>query len=170
MAWTFSEWATRGAPTMLGAASGAIAGLVAVTPACGWVGPMGAIAIGIAAGIVCLWAVTWLKRAMGYDDSLDVFGVHCLGGVLGALLTGVFCSPRLGGTGVYDYVANAVGPYSIASQLLSQATAVAVTLVWSAAVAFVAYKVVDRAFGLRVSQEIEHEGLDTPQHGERAYS
>jgi Amt family ammonium transporter len=169
VAWTFSEWATRGAPTMLGAASGAIAGLVAVTPACGWVGPMGAIAIGIIAGIVCLWAVTWLKRAMGYDDSLDVFGVHCLGGVLGALLTGVFCSPRLGGTGVYDYVSNAVGPYSIASQLLSQATAVAVTLVWSAGVAFLAYKAVDRAFGLRVSQEMEHEGLDTPQHGERAY-
>jgi len=170
VAWTFSEWSVRGSPTMLGAASGAIAGLVAVTPACGFVGPMGAIAIGGTAGMVCLWAVTWLKRVMGYDDSLDVFGVHCLGGVLGALLTGVFCSPRLGGTGVYDYVANAVGDYSILSQLFSQATAVVVTLVWSAAVAIVAYKIVDRAFGLRVSQEVEHEGLDTPQHGERAYS
>jgi Amt family ammonium transporter len=170
VAWTFSEWATRGAPTMLGAASGAIAGLVAVTPACGWVGPMGAIAIGVVAGIACLWAVTSLKRRFGYDDSLDVFGVHCLGGVLGALLTAVFCAPSLGGTGVYDYVANAVGPYSIASQLLSQATAVLLTLAWSAGVAFVAYTIVDRAFGLRVSQEMEHEGLDTPQHGERAYS
>ncbi len=170
VAWTFSEWAVRRSPTMLGAASGAIAGLVAVTPACGFVGPMGAISDGIAAGVVCLWAVTWLKRVMGYDDSLDVFGVHCLGGVLGALLTGVFCSPSLGGAGVYDYVANAVGDYSTLSQLCSQATAVIVTLAWSAAVALVAYGIVDRLFGLRVSQEMEHEGLDTPQHGERAYS
>jgi len=170
VAWTFSEWAARGSPTMLGAASGAIAGLVAVTPACGFVGPMGAIAIGATAGMVCLWAVTWLKRMLGYDDSLDVFGVHCLGGVLGALLTGVFCSPSLGGTGVYDYAANAVGEYSMLGQLLRQATAVIVTLVWSSAVAFVAYVIVDRAFGLRVPQEMEHEGLDTPQHGERAYS
>jgi Amt family ammonium transporter len=170
VAWTFSEWAARGAPTMLGAASGAIAGLVAITPACGWVGPMGAIAIGIVAGMVCLWAVTWLKRALGYDDSLDVFGVHCLGGVLGALLTGVFCSPSLGGTGVYDYVANGVASYSMSSQLLSQTIAVFITLAWSAGVAVAAYTIVDLAFGLRVSQEMEHEGLDTPQHGERAYS
>ena len=170
VAWTFSEWGVRGAPTMLGAASGAVAGLVAITPACGWVGPMGAIAIGVLAGVVCLWAVTWLKRIAGYDDSLDVFGVHCLGGVLGALLTAVFCSPALGGTGVYDYVANAVGEYSIAGQLGSQATAVVITIVWSALVAAASFKIVDIVFGLRVPQEMEHEGLDTPQHGERAYS
>jgi Amt family ammonium transporter len=170
VAWTFSEWAVRGAPTMLGAASGAIAGLVSVTPACGFVGPMGAIAIGILAGIACLWAVTWLKRIAGYDDSLDVFGVHCLGGVLGALLTAVFCSPALGGTGVYDYVADSVGEYSILRQLSSQAIAVAVTLAWSGAVAFLGFRLVDWLFGLRVSRETEHEGLDTPQHGERAYN
>jgi Amt family ammonium transporter len=128
------------------------------------------MAIGGIAGAACLWAVTWLKRVAGYDDSLDVFGVHCLGGVLGALLTAVFCAPALGGTGVYDYVANAVGEYSIARQLASQLTAVAITLAWSAAVAAASFKLVDRAIGLRVSRETEHEGLDTPQHGERAYT
>ncbi len=113
LAWSFAEWILRGTPTMLGAASGAVAGLVAITPACGWVGPMGAIVIGLIAGLVCLWAVAGLKHKLGYDDSLDVFGVHCVGGIIGALLTAVFCSPALGGTGVYDYVANAVGEYSI---------------------------------------------------------
>ena len=170
LAWSFAEWIHRGTPTMLGASSGAVAGLVAITPACGWVGPMGSIAIGAAAGLVCLWAVASLKHKFGYDDSLDVFGVHCVGGILGALLTAVFCSPALGGTGVYDYVANAVGEYSIATQFKSQLWAVGLTLVWSGVVAAVSLKLVDLVVGLRVTEDQEREGLDTVSHGERAYS
>ena len=170
LAWSFAEWIHRGTPTMLGASSGAVAGLVAITPACGWVGPMGSIAIGAAAGLVCLWAVASLKKKFGYDDSLDVFGVHCVGGILGALLTAVFCSPALGGTGVYDYVANAVGEYSIATQFKSQLWAVGLTLVWSGVVAAVSLKLVDLVVGLRVTEDQEREGLDTVSHGERAYS
>jgi Amt family ammonium transporter len=170
LAWSFAEWIHRGTPTMLGASSGAVAGLVAITPACGWVGPMGSIAIGAAAGLVCLWAVAGLKHKFGYDDSLDVFGVHCVGGILGALLTAVFCAPSLGGTGVYDYVANAVGEYSIATQFKSQLWAVGLTLVWSGVVAAVSLKIVDLVVGLRVTEDQEREGLDTVSHGERAYS
>ncbi|MGH8313847.1 MAG: ammonium transporter, partial [Steroidobacterales bacterium] len=117
LVWSACEWISRGTPTALGAGSGAVAGLVAITPACGWVGPMGSLAVGAIAAIVCFLAVTKLKNWLKYDDSLDVFGVHCLGGITGALLTGVFCAPWLGGTGVYDYVANAVGEYSIAGQV-----------------------------------------------------
>jgi len=168
--WALGEWITRGTPTMLGAASGSIAGLVAITPACGWVGPMGAIAIGTVAGIVCLLAVTKLKGWLKYDDSLDVFGVHCVGGIVGALLTAVFCSPALGGTGVFDYVANEVGPYSITSQLKVQAIGVVVTLIWSGLVAGLAFKAIDWTIGLRVPEEAEREGLDTTEHGERAYN
>jgi ammonium transporter, Amt family len=170
LAWSFAEWIAKGTPTMLGAASGAIAGLVAITPACGWVGPMGAIVIGLVAGVVCLWAVTALKKTLGYDDSLDVFGVHGVGGVIGALLTAVFCAPSLGGTGVYDYVANGVGEYSIASQFVAQLWGVLTTVVWSGVVAFVAFKLVDITIGLRVTEEQEREGLDTVAHGERAYN
>ena len=169
-AWTFVEWITRGSPTMLGGASGAIAGLVAITPACGFVGPMGSIAIGVLAGVVCLWAVSWLKHAIGYDDSLDVFGVHCVGGILGALLTGVFASPSLGGQSYYDYVANAAAEFSISSQMVAQLWGVGVTIVWSGVVSIVAYKLVDLLVGLRVSEEQEREGLDTAEHGERAYT
>ena len=168
--WTLAEWIHRKTPTMLGAASGSIAGLVAITPACGWVGPMGAIAIGAIAGILCLLAVTKLKSALKYDDSLDVFGVHAVGGIVGALLTAIFCSPDLGGTGVFDYVAEEVAPYSIGSQLLIQATGVGVTVLWSALVAFLAFKLIDVTIGLRVSEETEREGLDTAEHGERAYN
>jgi ammonium transporter, Amt family len=171
LAWIFGEWIAKGTPTMLGGASGAVAGLVAITPACGFVGPMGAIAIGLIAGLICLWAVTALKKMLGYDDSLDVFGVHGVGGITGALLTAVFCSPSLGGTGVYDYVANAVGEnYSIGTQLVSQLWGVGTTVVWSGIVAFVAFKVVDLVMGLRVTEEQEREGLDTAAHGERAYN
>jgi Amt family ammonium transporter len=170
LAWSFAEWIHRGTPTMLGGASGAVAGLVAITPACGWVGPMGSIAIGIIAGLICLWAVASLKQKLGYDDSLDVFGVHCVGGITGALLTAVFCSPALGGTGVYDYVANAVGDYSILTQLKSQVWAVGVSLVWSGVVAAVSFKIVDVVVGLRVAEDQEREGLDTVSHGERAYN
>jgi Amt family ammonium transporter len=160
-AWSFAEWALRGTPTMLGAASGAIAGLVAITPACGVAGPMGAILLGLVAGVVCLWAVSSLKTALGYDDSLDVFGVHCVGGIIGALATGILAAPGLGGQGPEDF--------RIGSQLGIQATGVVITVLWSAVVSFVGYKVADGLVGLRVGEELEREGLDTAEHGERAY-
>jgi Amt family ammonium transporter len=170
LSWMFGEWIFRGKPTMLGAASGAIAGLVAITPACGFVGPMGAIVLGLVAGLVCLWAVTWLKAKLGYDDSLDVFGVHCIGGIIGALGTGIFAAPFLGGAGLYDYIKDAANPeYSIGSQFRIQLIGVITTIVWSGVVAFVAYKIVDMVVGLRVTEEQEREGLDETQHGERAY-
>jgi len=155
---------------MVGAASGAVAGLVAITPACGFVGPMGAILIGALAGAACLFAVTRLKGWFNYDDSLDVFGVHCVGGVLGAILTGVFSAPALGGTGVMDYVANKVASFSMPAQVAAQLWGVGLTLTWSAAVAFIAYKIVDLTIGLRVSEDREREGLDTTEHGEQAYN
>ena len=170
LAWIAGEALSKGKASMLGAASGAVAGLVAITPACGFVGPMGAIAIGTAGGFLCLWGVNGLKRLLGADDSLDVFGVHGVGGIVGALLTGVFAAPSLGGTGVFDYVANAVNPeYSIVDQVIIQATAVGTTILWSAVVSFVAYKLVDMVLGLRVTEEEEREGLDISSHGETAY-
>ena len=171
LAWITGEAMAKGKASMLGAASGAVSGLVAITPACGFVGPMGAIAIGLAAGFLCLWGVNGLKKLLGADDSLDVFGVHGVGGILGALLTGVFAAPSLGGTGVYDYVANKVNPdYSIAGQVWIQLQGVLTTLVWSGVVAFIAYKLVDLVIGLRVPEEEEREGLDITSHGETAYS
>ena len=168
--WTMGEWMAKGKPSMLGAASGAVAGLVAITPAAGFVGPMGALVIGLLAGVICLWGVNGLKRMLGADDSLDVFGVHGVGGILGALLTGVFASPSLGGTGIYDYVANAVSPdYSISGQVWIQLQAVLTTVIWSGVVSFVAYKLVDLIVGLRVPEEEEREGLDITSHGESAY-
>ncbi|WP_305799117.1 ammonium transporter [Methylococcus sp. EFPC2] len=169
LSWVAAEWLARGKPSMLGAASGAIAGLVAITPACGFVGPMGSIALGLIAGALCFWAVSVLKNKLGYDDSLDVFGVHGVGGILGALGTGVFASPALGGTGVYDYVANAVGEFDILAQVTSQAWGVGVTIVWTSIVSLVAYKIVDVTIGLRVPEESEREGLDIREHGETAY-
>jgi Amt family ammonium transporter len=170
LAWSFAEWVLRGTPTMLGAASGAVAGLVAITPACGWVGPMGAIIIGLVAGLVCLWSVTKLKAMLGYDDSLDVFGVHGVGGITGALLTAVFCDPSLGGTGVYDYVANEVAPYSMSAQFVAQLWGVGTTVVWSGLVSVVGFAIVKATIGLRVSEDQEREGLDTVSHGETAYT
>ena len=170
LSWMLVEWMMKGKPSMLGAASGAVAGLVAITPACGFVGVMGAVVIGLAAGVICLWGVNGLKRLLGADDSLDVFGVHGVGGILGALLTGVFTAPSLGGTGIFDYVANKPSPdYSIVDQLIVQATGVGTTIVWSGVVAFVAFKLVDMAIGLRVPEEEEREGLDITSHGETAY-
>ena len=170
MSWILAEWALKGKPSMLGAASGAVAGLVAVTPAAGYVGVMGALIIGLIAGAICLWGVSGLKKLIGADDSLDVFGVHGVGGITGALLTGVFASPSLGGTGIYDYVANAVAPdYSIIDQVIIQATAVGTTIVVSGVVAFLSYKIVDMLVGLRVTEEEEREGLDISSHGETAY-
>jgi Amt family ammonium transporter len=170
LSWILAEWLLKGKPSMLGAASGAVAGLVAVTPAAGFIGVMGALIIGLIAGVLCFWGVTGLKKMLKVDDSLDVFGVHGVGGVTGAILTGVFCSPSLGGTGIYDYVANAVAPdYDIAAQVLIQLQAVVTTIVWSGVVAFICYKVVDTLVGLRVTEEEEREGLDITSHGETAY-
>jgi Amt family ammonium transporter len=170
LSWIAGEALSKGKASMLGAASGAVAGLVAITPACGFVGPAGAIIIGLVAGLLCLWGVNGLKRMLGADDSLDVFGVHGVGGIVGALLTGVFASPSLGGTGVYDYVANAVNPdYAIAGQVWIQAQAILTTIVWSGVVSVIAYKLVDILLGLRVSEEEEREGLDISSHGETAY-
>ena len=170
LAWIAGEAVAKGKASMLGAASGAVAGLVAITPACGFVGPMGAIVIGLVAGILCLWGVNGLKRMLGADDTLDVFGVHGVGGIVGALLTGVFAAPSLGGTGIYDYVANAANPdFSISAQVWIQAQAVITTIIWSAVVSVIAYKLVDLIVGLRVSEEEEREGLDISSHGETAY-
>ncbi len=170
LAWTFGEWITKGKPSMLGGASGAVAGLVAITPAAGFVGPMGSIVMGLVAGLLCLWGVTGLKRLLGADDSLDVFGVHGVGGIAGAILTGVFAAPSLGGVGIYDYVANKVSDeYSILGQVWVQTEGVLTTVVWSAVVAFVAFKLVDLLIGLRVPEDEEREGLDITSHGETAY-
>ena len=162
LAWMFAEWLLRGKPSMLGLASGVVAGLVAVTPAAGLVGPMGAIVLGSVAGVICLWGVTSLKKMLGYDDSLDVFGIHGIGGIVGAIGTGIFVSPALGGVGVDGY--------AMGSQVITQATGVIITIVWSGVVSFVAFKLIDMTMGLRVSEEQEREGLDTASHGERAYS
>ncbi len=170
LAWMFGEWLTRGHPSLLGAVSGAVAGLVAITPAAGYAGTMGAIAIGAIAGIVCLWAVVVLKAKLGYDDSLDVFGVHGVGGIVGALLTGIFVSPALGGSGVYDYGADAVAAYSMIGQLTSQFWGVAVSVVWSAIVSIAALYILKATIGLRVAEQDEREGLDITSHGERAYN
>ena len=170
MSWTVAEWVFKGKPSMLGAASGAVAGLVAITPAAGNVGIPGAFVIGLAAGVVCLWGVTGLKKLLGADDSLDVFGVHAVGGILGALLTGVFNSPDLGGPGfVTDWVTGKTGFTSIGEQLLIQAKAVGIVVIWTAAVSAIGYFVVNLVVGLRVTEEEEREGLDISSHGESAY-
>ncbi len=169
LSWAFAEWFLKGKPSMLGAASGAVAGLVAITPACGFVGPMGAIIIGLLVSPICYFMVAKVKYMLGYDDALDVFGVHAIGGVFGALATGVFVNPALGGMGVYDYVANKVGAYDFAAQMTSQIYAVVTAVVLSAVVSIIAFKIVDVLIGLRVTEESEREGLDTTEHGERAY-
>ena len=170
VSWLMGEWILKGKPSMLGAASGAVAGLVAITPACGFVGPMGALIMGLVSGIVCLWGVNGLKHMLGADDALDVFGVHGVGGILGAILTGVFAAPSLGGSGVYDYVTNSVAEgYDIMGQVITQATAVGVTIIWTTVVSFIAFKLVDIFIGLRVPEDEEREGLDITAHGETAY-
>ncbi len=173
LAWCIGEAVLKGKASMLGAASGAVAGLVAITPACGNVGLLGALVIGFVAGLACLWGVNGLKKLLGADDSLDVFGVHGVGGIVGALLTGVFNSPALGGPSFPDnwFTGELVKPenYSIAGQVWAQAKAVLLTVVWSGVVAAIAYKLVDVTIGLRVSEEDEREGLDIASHGETAY-
>jgi len=171
LAWCVGETLMRGKASMLGAASGAVAGLVAITPAAGNVGLMGAIIVGAVAGFACLWGVNGLKKMLGADDSLDVFGVHGIGGIVGALLTGVFNTQDLGGPGlVTDWVTATVGSNGIGAQLWIQLKAVLLTIVWSGVVAAIAYKIVDLVIGLRVSEEEEREGLDISSHGETAYS
>jgi Amt family ammonium transporter len=171
LSWTFFEWMFKGKPSMLGAASGAVAGLVAITPAAGNVGIAGAFVIGIAAGVVCLWGVSSLKRMLKADDTLDVFGVHAVGGILGALLTGIFNSPDLGGPGsVQDWVTMKMGYPGMMAQFIIQLKAVGVSVIWSGVVAFVSYKIVDLVIGLRVPEEEEREGLDITAHGESAYN
>jgi Amt family ammonium transporter len=170
LSWTFGEWLFKGKPSMVGAASGAVAGLVAITPAAGNVGIPGAFVIGLAAGIVCLWGVNGLKKLLGADDSLDVFGVHAVGGILGALLTGVFNSPNLGGPGfVNNWFEMKPGFESAMAQLWIQAKAVGVVFIWTAVVAFISFKIADLLVGLRVTEEEEREGLDINSHGETAY-
>ncbi len=161
LSWSGAEALHKGKASMLGAASGAVAGLVAVTPAAGFVGPMGAIAIGAVAGVVCLWGVGGLKRMLKVDDAFDVFGVHGVGGIVGAILTGVFAAPGLGGTQGADF--------AMGHQLWVQTLSVLVTVVWSGVTAFIAFKIADLVFGLRVSEEDERQGLDIASHGETAY-
>jgi len=173
LSWIFAEWMTKGKPSMLGAASGAVAGLVAITPACGFVGVGGGLIIGLLSGVVCFWGVTGLKKMLGADDALDVFGVHGVGGMLGALLTGVFASPSLGGAGICNYVTNKCGEAAdfpgIGAQVWIQFQAVLTAIVLSAVVSFVALMIVKAITGLRVAEEEEREGLDTAYHGESAY-
>jgi Amt family ammonium transporter len=169
LSWMMAEWLLRGKPSLLGVVSGAVSGLVAITPAAGFAGPMGAIAMGLVTGAACLWGVTGLKHMLGYDDSLDVFGVHGIGGILGAIGTGIVVNPALGGTGVFDYATGQVAAYSSA-QILSQLWGVGVAIVWSGVVSFAILMLLKHTIGLRVTQDEEREGLDTVSHGERAYS
>ncbi len=164
MAWMAGEWMLFKKPSTLGTASGVVAGLVAITPACAYVGPVGALIIGIVAGFVCLWGVHGFKKLTGIDDSLDVFGVHGLGGITGGLLTGIFCAPSLGGQGFKE------GWDSIAGQFYGQFMGIVITIVWSLVVSVVAFKIADILIGIRVSSEEESEGLDLATHGERGYN
>src|SRR6266404_1524028 len=171
LSWIFAEWMVKGKPSMLGAASGAVAGLVAITPAAGNVGIPGAFVIGLAVGPICLWGVTSLKKLISQDDALDVFGVHAVGGITGALLTGIFNAPSLGGPGITNWVTMKPTEYpGILDQFIIQAKAVGLVFVWTAVVAFIAFKVADLIVGLRVAEEEEREGLDTTYHGEAAYN
>ena len=163
LAWTFGEWATRGKPSLLGACSGAIAGLVGITPACGYIGVGGSLIVGIAAGLAGLWGVTVLKRWLRVDDPCDVFGVHGVCGIVGCILTGIFAATSLGGVGYAEGV-------TMGHQVLVQLESIGITIVWSGVVAFIGYKVADMTVGLRVPEDQEREGLDVNSHGENAYN
>jgi Amt family ammonium transporter len=174
VAWLFAEWGLKGKPSMLGLVTGAVAGLVAVTPASGFAGPMGSIVLGAAASVICLIFCTSVKNGLGYDDSLDVFGVHCVAGIIGALATGILVDPALGGAGVPDYVSVPgtlqVAPYDFVIMMTAQAKAVIFTLLFSGIGSFILFKLVDLLIGLRPNLDMEREGLDLAEHGERAYS
>jgi Amt family ammonium transporter len=169
--WLMVEWMVKGKPSLLGMASGAVAGLVAVTPASGFAGPMGSLVLGLLVSPLCLFFVSTVKNKLGYDDALDVFGVHCVGGIFGALATGILVNPALGGVGITDYTAaNNVGTYALGPQMIAQITAVVATLLWSGIGSAILYKIVDLIVGLRVPTDAEREGLDIAEHGERAYN
>jgi Amt family ammonium transporter len=168
--WMLVEWMVKGKPSVLGICSGIVAGLVAITPAAGYVGPVGAFVTCGVAAIVCFFFVTKVKHIFGYDDALDTFGVHCVGGILGSLGTGIFVNPKLGGTGVYDYVANKVGDFDAGAQIVSQLWDIGITLVWSGLVAFIILMVLKHTIGIRASDEAQEEGLDLADHGETAYN
>ena len=174
LAWLFVEWGTKGKPSLLGMVSGAVAGLVAVTPASGFAGPMGSIVLGGVAAVVCFFFVAVVKNKFGYDDSLDVFGIHCIGGIIGAIATGILVDQGLGGTGIPDYEAKpgelAIAAYEFAPAVLAQLKAVGLTLAWSGIGSAILYKIVDLVIGLRVPVDAEREGLDLAEHGERAYN
>jgi len=174
LSWMLVEWIAKGKPSLLGLVSGAVAGLVAVTPASGFAGPMGSIILGLAAGVVCFIFATAIKNAIGYDDSLDVFGVHCIGGILGALATGLLVNPEFGGTGIADYASKpgelVVAAYDMVTQMTAQGKAVGMTLLWSGIGSAVLFKLVDLVIGLRPDEQGEREGLDVSEHGERAYN
>ena len=174
LSWLFTEWMAKGKPTLLGMVSGAVAGLVAVTPASGFAGPMGAIVLGLLVSPICYFFVSTVKNALKYDDSLDVFGVHCVGGIMGALATGILVNPALGGVGIADYAMKpgelSVADYDMATVMIGQLKAVALTLVWSGIGSAILYKITDMLVGLRVSPEAEREGLDITEHDERAYN
>jgi Amt family ammonium transporter len=170
VAWAIIEWIVKGKPSLLGVCSGIVAGLVAITPAAGYVGPMGALVTCAVAGVICFFAVTKLKAWLGYDDSLDTFGVHCIGGMIGSLGTGIFVNPAFGGQGVYDYVANKVGDFDAMGQIVSQLWDIGITLVWSGLVAFVILFILKKTIGIRASDEAQEEGLDLADHGENAYN
>jgi Amt family ammonium transporter len=173
LSWLLSEWIVKGKPSLLGICSGAVAGLVAVTPASGFAGPIGALVLGLVVSPVCLFFVSTVKNALGYDDALDVFGVHCIGGIIGALGTGILVNPALGGVGITDYTnitGNNAGTYDLVTQMIAQGKAVLATLIWSGVGSAILYKVVDVIIGLRPSVEQEREGLDITDHGERAYN
>ena len=174
LSWMFAEWGGKGKPSLLGIVSGAVAGLVAVTPASGFAGPMGAIVLGLVAGAVCYFFCTTFKNKFGYDDSLDVFGVHCIGGIIGAIATGILVAPSLGGVGLVDYITKpgeiVAGEYTMAAQVFKQLKAVVLTILWSGIGSAILYKLVDIVVGLRPEEQAEREGLDLTEHGERAYN
>jgi ammonium transporter, Amt family len=174
LSWLFVEWGAKGKPSLLGMVSGAIAGLVAVTPASGFAGPMGSIVLGLIAGAACFTFCSSVKNALGYDDSLDVFGIHCVGGIVGALATGILVNQALGGVGIPDYETKpgelAIASYEFGTAFIAQVKAVLLTLLWSGIGSAILYKIVDLVVGLRVTVEKEREGLDLTEHGERAYN
>jgi len=170
LSWMFAEWMLKGKPSLLGALSGAVAGLVAVTPAAGFAGPMGALVLGLIAGVVCLYFVATIKNMLGYDDALDVFGIHCIGGIVGAIGTGILVAPALGGAGIMDYTTGKIADYDFWTQVIAQCKAVGMTLLWSGVGSFIIFKIIDYTVGLRPTVEKEREGLDLTDHGERAYN
>ncbi len=171
ISWPAFEWILKGKPSLLGAASGVVAGLVAITPAAGFAGPMGAIVLGLVVSPICLFFVSVVKDKLGYDDSLDVFGVHCIGGITGAIATGILVNPALGGAGVVDYTANGAAVYAgLVPQVISQLWGVGTTILWSGIGSLIVFGLIKVTIGLRVKEEVEREGLDIGEHGERAYN